>query len=161
MHCFKWCGLSTTPPYLTTSRRLTPSRDAEALQAELIFCDLGILERRRQRIETNLKGARSQERSASLRETGFIDRLQRELENETPVSAVQLTHEEQDLVTSYNMLSGKPVLTVFNIGEDALATGFSSNGTDSDGTAHFRADVCVKLGAGIGPAFAGRGERIP
>ena len=128
---------------------IDPHRDVEAMTAELIFCDLGILERRRLRIETNLKGARSQERSAFLKETTFIDRLQRELEDETPISAVQMTHEERDLVTSYNMLSGKPVLTVFNTGEDMPKMGF-----DSNGTTHLNTNVCAKLEQELGQLSA-------
>ena len=124
---------------------IDPQRDAGAMEAELIFCDLGILERRRQRIETNLKGARAQERIAFQRETAFIDRLQKELEEEKPVSSVVLNHEEQDLVTSYNMLSGKPVLTVFNIGEDTPDISLSSNGS-----AHFSTSVCAKLEQELG-----------
>ena len=128
---------------------IDPHRDAEALTAELIFCDLGILERRRLRIETNLKGARSQERSAFLKETTFIDRLQRELENDITVGAVQLSHEEKDLVTSYNMLSGKPVLTVFNTGENMPEIGL-----DSNGTTHLNTSVCAKLEQELGQLSA-------
>jgi GTP-binding protein YchF len=97
---------------------IDPIRDADAMDAELIFCDLGILERRRQRVDTNLKGARGQERSTFLREISFIEKLQKALEDETPVSRMELSGEEQAMVTGYNMLTGKRVLTVFNVGEE-------------------------------------------
>ena len=128
---------------------IDPHRDAEDMEAELIFCDLGILERRRQRVETNLKGARGQERSTLLREIGFLPKLQESLENETPISRMALTGEEQAMVTGYNMLSGKPVLTVFNVGEDV-----STSLDEANGLQHrpglLNTSVCAKLEQELG-----------
>ena len=129
---------------------IDPHRDAESMKAELIFCDLGILERRRQRIETNLKGARSQERAVFQRETAFIDRLQKELESEMPMSGIDLNPDEQELVTSYNMLSGKPVLTVFNVGEDSSNMGYRAGANGANGTGTLSTGVCAKLEQELG-----------
>ena len=136
----------SVPHHHTT---IDPRRDAADMEAELIFCDLGILERRRQRVETNMKGARGQERSTLLREIGFLPRLQESLENETPISRMALTGEEQALVTSYNMLSGKPVLTVFNVGEDALASLDEADGPRGR-PGLLNTNVCAKLEQELG-----------
>ena len=101
---------------------IDPYRDADAMEAELIFSDLAILERRRHRVEANLKGAKAQERAVFLREGAFLSRLEESLENEVRIREMELSGEEQELVTSYNLLTGKPVLAVFNMGEEGAAT---------------------------------------
>ncbi len=128
---------------------IDPIRDADSMEAELIFSDLGILERRRQRVDSNLKGARAQERSAHLREISFIEKLQKALEDETPVSRMELSGEEQAMATGYNMLTGKRVLTVFNVGEDVPETAEEGGSFDHRPGA-LCTSICAKLEQELG-----------
>ena len=97
------------------------NRDTVDMEAELASSDLGILEGRSQRIEASLKGARDLERDMLLREGSFVQRLKDGLENDVPVREQQVAQDEADILSNYQLLTAKPLLTVFNIGESQLA----------------------------------------
>ena len=98
-----------------------PHRDQAALEAELALSDLAILERRSQRIETEIKGARGHERDLLVRETSLVRRLSDELERDVPVREQRISPEEAEALSNYQLLTAKPLLVVYNIGEGDLA----------------------------------------
>ncbi len=97
-----------------------PWRDISAMNAELVLSDLAIAERRLERIEESLKGARSPERENLLKEKSFVLRIKSSLENEVAVRDQGLSRDEMRAAESYQFLSNKPMLVVLNIGEDQL-----------------------------------------
>ncbi|MBM3925924.1 MAG: redox-regulated ATPase YchF [SAR202 cluster bacterium] len=97
-----------------------PLRDLEALDAELAFSDLAILERRVQRIADSLKGARGNEREQLLREQPLIQRVKESLEKDVPLRQQTFTGEESKTLANYQLLTSKPQLIVMNIGEEDL-----------------------------------------
>jgi len=99
---------------------LDAERDITNMNLELTFSDLAILERRLERLETSLKGAKQTERAGLLREQEIISRIKTELEKDTPVRELTLTDEETKLLSSYQLLSAKPLLIAVNIGEEQL-----------------------------------------
>jgi len=102
------------------SGSVDPHRDVANMNAELAFSDLTILERRVRRIETDLKGARGHERDVLLKEGSLLQRLKEGLESDVPVREQELLPEEMNLLSSYQLLTAKPVLIAFNIDEAAL-----------------------------------------
>lgn len=127
---------------------IDPYRDADAMEAELIFSDLAILERRRERIDNNLKGARGHDQDLLLRERELVTRIQEALENEVRVRELGLTSDDRDAVSNYNLLSLKPLLVVFNVGEDSLTTQGQAEGTKSEEPHRaglLTATLCAKL----------------
>ncbi|MFC1958692.1 redox-regulated ATPase YchF [Chloroflexota bacterium] len=100
---------------------LDARRDIANMNLELTFFDLALLERRLRRIEVSLKGIKPPERSVLLREQEIIMRIKAELEKDIPVRELVLTTEEIRTLSSYQLLSAKPLLVVVNIGEDQLA----------------------------------------
>ena len=96
-------------------------RDIDAADLELAFSDLAILERRLQRLETSLKGAKPDERQGFLREQVLLKRLFAELEKEKPLRELELTSEEAKAIVGYQFLSAKPLLIAVNIGEEQLS----------------------------------------
>ena len=64
-------------------------RDIATLNLELIFSDLAIIERRVERIETSLKGAKPPERQGLLREQEILIKLKADLEKELSVQSLQ------------------------------------------------------------------------
>ncbi|MBI4282400.1 MAG: redox-regulated ATPase YchF [Chloroflexi bacterium] len=98
-----------------------PHRDLAAMNLELAFSDLSILERRAERLESELKGARAAERDAKLREHALLDRLKSELEREVPIREQQVSAEEARLMENFRFLTAKPMLIVWNIGEEDVA----------------------------------------
>ena len=97
-----------------------PFRDITVMNLELTFSDLDILEKRLQRLEASLKGAKSQEREAVHREETFLLRIKAALEKETPIRAQSISPEEARFLGTYQFLTAKPLLIVLNIGEDQL-----------------------------------------
>lgn len=100
---------------------LDVDRDIAAMDMELAFSDLAIIERRLERIETSLKGAKPPERPALLREQETLNRFKAELEKETPIRKLSLTESEARTITNYQFLTAKPLMIVVNIGEEQLA----------------------------------------
>jgi len=99
---------------------LDVDRDIATMDLELAFSDLALLERRLQRIETSLKGAKPPERQGLLREQGLLKRINAELEKETPLRELKLTPDEAKAIAGYQFLSAKPLLIAVNIGEEQL-----------------------------------------
>jgi GTP-binding protein YchF len=91
------------------------------MNLELTFSDLALLERRLERIAASLKGAKPPDRSVLLREQEIVMRIKADLEKDVPVRELTLTEEEAKALSSYQLLSAKPLLIVVNIGEDQLA----------------------------------------
>ncbi|MFC1921138.1 redox-regulated ATPase YchF [Chloroflexota bacterium] len=99
---------------------LDVERDIANINLELAFSDLTLLERRLDRIEVSLKGAKPPERAALLREQEIVNRIKSSLEKEIPVRELDLTSEETKYLSGYQLLSEKPLLIAVNIGEDQL-----------------------------------------
>ena len=107
------------PSVAHVSGSVDPMRDAEAMQEELALSDLVILERRIERIESALKGARSAERDNLLKEAELLGRVREKLEGGAPLREQNLSADEHTLLSNYQFLTGKPLLLVFNADEQA------------------------------------------
>ncbi|MBE0415537.1 MAG: redox-regulated ATPase YchF [Dehalococcoidia bacterium] len=99
---------------------IDPERDIATLDLELAFSDLSIIEKRLQKIETSLKAAKPHEHDAFSKEQTLLARVKTALESETPIREQDLAEDEKNLISSYQFLSAKPLLLVFNIGEARL-----------------------------------------
>jgi GTP-binding protein YchF len=95
-------------------------KDIETLNLELVFSDLTIMDRRLDKLETSLKGARSGERAAFLQEKEVLLKLKTGLENERPLREIPLGPQEAKFIVNYQFLTAKPLLIVVNIGEEQL-----------------------------------------
>ena len=100
-------------------------RDITNMNMELIFSDLAIIERRMERIETSLKGAKQVERQNLLREQQLLMKFKGELENNVAIREMKLTPDEDRIIVGYQFLTAKPVLAVINIGEEQLSQAVS------------------------------------
>ena len=97
-------------------------RDIETMLYELTFADLGILERRIERIKDNLKSARATERDALTREQALTSRLKDGLEEGVSIRRQTMTTDEAKHVEGFQFLTNKPVIVVANVGEDDIGT---------------------------------------
>ena len=100
---------------------LDVERDIATMNLELVFSDLAIMERRLERIETSLKGAKAPERQVFLQEQEILNKLKTDLEKDIPIREMKLTAAEVKTIANYQFLTAKPLLIVVNIGEDQLA----------------------------------------
>ena len=105
-----------------------PVRDAADMETDLALSDLAILERRLERIEAQQKGARGAERDSLTREGAFLQGLKDGLEHGQPVRGQEVPEQMMDVLSNYQLLTAKPLLTVVNTDEDAPPGGGMDRG---------------------------------
>ncbi len=98
-----------------------PARDIETMDLELSFADLAIIERRLQRLETEMRSVKAGERDQMQRLKDLLTRLKAGLENETPIREQAISEEDARLLEGTQFLTAKPFLLVVNIGESQLS----------------------------------------
>jgi GTP-binding protein YchF len=99
---------------------IDPARDAQAMEDELILADLGVAERRLERLEKDLKKGRSPDLE---REREVLTICRSALEAGTPLRALDLKGEDLKRLRGFQFLSAKPLLIVINLDESQLAGG--------------------------------------
>ena len=119
-----------------------PRRDMEEMESELLFSDQAILERRRERIQASMKGAKGHERDLLVREDELAAKLESVLDQGIPIRDQDLESDELSFVNNYQLLTAKPLLVALNIGEDEAA---SSSGVDVVPGDAPAVAVCAKL----------------
>jgi len=100
---------------------IEPKRDIASLDLELAISDLAIMERRLDKLETSLKGAKAAERESYLKEQLLLQKAKAELEKEIPIRLQGLAKEELKMLANYQFLTAKPMLVVLNIGEEQIS----------------------------------------
>ena len=91
-----------------------PLRDARNVEFDLIVSDLGQVEKRLERVEKDLKKARTADLE---REHALLLRSKECLEKETPLRELEMTAEEKKLIRGFMFLSQKPILYALNVNE--------------------------------------------
>lgn len=97
------------------------ARDIQAVDLELAFSDLAIIERRLQRLNAEIPKMTAKDKELRIAERDLLTRLQAALEADQPIRALALGEEEERLIRGYQFLTAKPLLLVPNIGEAQLA----------------------------------------
>jgi ribosome-binding ATPase len=93
---------------------IDPARDAQSMEDELILADLGVVERRLERLERDLKKGKTPELE---RERDLLLRCQAALENGQPLRALGLAGDDLRRLRGFQLLSAKPLLLVINLDE--------------------------------------------
>src|SRR6476620_4278209 len=91
------------------SGRVDPARDAQAMEDELILADLGVAERRLERLEKDLKKSRTAELE---RERDVITLCKAALEEGKPRRTLDLKGEDLKRLRGFQFLSAQPLLIV-------------------------------------------------
>ena len=88
------------------------------MEAELALEDLGILERRLERMEAQSKGAKAAERQAMEQERQLLQRVREGLEQDVPARQQTFERHERRTMANYQLLTSKPLLVALNVGEE-------------------------------------------
>ncbi len=99
---------------------VNPLRDIETINLELTFSDLGLIEKRLQRIESSIGKLRGAEREAYEQEAAALKQLREALEAGIPIREVSLKPEEEKLLRGFGFLTAKPLLILLNLHENQL-----------------------------------------
>jgi GTP-binding protein YchF len=97
------------------------ARDVAAVELELELADLGVIERRVERLTSELRSVPAGQRGVKETEMNLLKRLKEALEAEKPVRSIDLTAEEKTLLGGFNLLTEKPLLIVLNVSEEDAA----------------------------------------
>jgi GTP-binding protein YchF len=94
-----------------------PARDIAAFDDEIAFSDLGIIERRLEKLDITVRSARPGEREAGEREKALLERCGVLLNDGTRLRNAGLDAGDIKALGNFGLLSLKPMLLVLNIGE--------------------------------------------
>ncbi|CAN5792710.1 redox-regulated ATPase YchF [soil metagenome] len=97
-------------------------RDIDTINLELQFSDLGIVEKRIERLTAQIPKLRGAEREANEREQKLMVDLKARLEDDVPLREVAggLELEDIKMLRGFGLLTAKPLLVLINIGESQL-----------------------------------------
>ncbi len=102
------------------SGTVDPARDVENMLGELLLNDLIAVERKLERLaDEHRKGG--SDKSVVSRQMALFERLQAILSEERPLRDESFTVDELKELSSFGLLTLKPILTVFNLGEGQAA----------------------------------------
>ncbi len=99
------------------SGAIDPARDVRAMEDELILADLGVVERRLERLERDLKKGATPE---LRKEQEILAGCRTALEDGQPLRALGLAGEDARRLRGFQFLSAKPLLLVLNLDEADL-----------------------------------------
>ncbi len=99
---------------------IDPARDTEAMLSELLLNDLISVERKLERLlEERKKGGT--DKTINERQTALFTRLQEALNENIPLRKLTYSADDERELSSFGLLTRKPILTVFNLGESQEA----------------------------------------
>jgi ribosome-binding ATPase len=100
------------------SGAVNPLRDAQSVEDELILADLGVAERRLEKLEKDLKKSRTADLE---KERDVLAICRPALEEGRPLRALDLHGDDLKRLRGFQFLSAKPLLVVINLDESQLA----------------------------------------
>lgn len=97
---------------------VSPLRDIETVDLELLLADMDFVEKRIQRIEGGKKIKKE-----NLEELDVMKKCLAQLEQEIPMSKAGLDHSDREILKNYSFFTDKPVILVVNTDESQLREG--------------------------------------
>ena len=99
---------------------IDPLRDIDVINIELAMSDLEIIDNRINKIG---KKAMTTKDKKDLKEIEVLNKLKIGLESGIPARKLELDDEEKSLVSSFNLITLKPIIYALNVSEDDLING--------------------------------------
>jgi GTP-binding protein YchF len=99
-----------------------PIRDIDTINLELIFSDIELVEKFRDRAAKLAKGDKKH-----LAEVDLFDRIKETLESERFVSTMEFSDDEREIMKTVSLLTDKPVIYAANVCEDDFKNGKIDN----------------------------------
>jgi ribosome-binding ATPase len=97
-----------------------PKRDIEIMLSELLLGDLIAVERKLEKLTDERKKGGT-DKVLNARQTELFEKLNKTLSENKPLRSMEFTNEDQKELSSFGLLTRKPILTVFNMGEGQSA----------------------------------------
>lgn len=100
--------------------KVDPIRDIEVINLELIFSDLEIIDNRINKIA---KKAQTSKNKDDLIEYNLLLRIKENLEKNIPTRKLEFSEEELKILSSFRLITAKPIIYVANVDEDTIMAG--------------------------------------
>ena len=100
------------------SGSINPARDLATLNSELLLNDLIAVERKLERLNEDARKGNVKDKGLHAQELAVFTKLHEVLAADRPLRDGELSLVEEKLIASYQLLTRRPMLVVFNIGED-------------------------------------------
>jgi GTP-binding protein YchF len=97
-----------------------PWRDVERLDLEFVLADLGVIEKRIEKLSTSGRHGTPAEREANERELAVLEVLAPPLREGKPIRDLGLSDDDAKRVRGFRFLTEKPVLILLNVGESDI-----------------------------------------
>jgi GTP-binding protein YchF len=97
-----------------------PVRDVETMLTELLLNDLIAVERKLEKLVDERKKGGT-DKVLNARQSELFEKLNKTLSDNKPLRDLEFTAEEQKELSSFGLLTRKPILTVFNMSEGQAA----------------------------------------
>ncbi len=110
------------PNIIHVDGSVSPLRDIETINLELIFADLEMVDKRYERVA---KTARNDKKYAA--EADLLKRIKDVLEAGKPARTLEYSDEDKELLKEIALLTLKPVIYAANVSEDDFANGIENN----------------------------------
>lgn len=95
-----------------------PQRDLAALDTEFVLNDLGIVERRLEKLSSGLQRGAFKNKAEAQAELQLFEQMNEALTAERPLRSLALSEEQIRSVRGFGLLTLKPTVVIFNIGDD-------------------------------------------
>ena len=97
-----------------------PIRDIEVINVELVLSDLEIITTRISKIG---KKAMTTKNKDDVKEIELLERIRDALEKNIPVRKLELDDEEKKIISSFNLITLKPIIYALNVSEEDIVNG--------------------------------------
>lgn len=94
-----------------------PRRDIATMDAELLLNDMISVERKLERLADERRKGGGRDKSVIDREIALFERFKDTLSGEVPLREIELTAEEQKILSGFGFLTRKPMLVLLNLHE--------------------------------------------
>ncbi len=97
---------------------IDPARDAAAMEGELLINDLITVERKIERLQDDLRKGATKDKAQAQKDIELFEKLHAHLQADKPLREMDLTPDEERGLAGHGLLTIKPMLILWNLGED-------------------------------------------
>ncbi len=94
-----------------------PARDVTAMDSELLINDLITVERKLERLEEELRKGGVKDKALAQKEAELFKKLHAHLQEDKPLREMEFTPDEERALSGMGLLTQKPMLILWNLGE--------------------------------------------
>ncbi|RPI33480.1 MAG: redox-regulated ATPase YchF [Chloroflexota bacterium] len=92
-------------------------RDIDSMDSELLINDMIAVERKMERLNDERRKGGGRDKAIVEKEIVLFERLQRALSQEIPLRSIDISAEEEKILSGFGLLTRKPILAILNLSE--------------------------------------------